>query len=231
MSVAAKGVQFYGFKVCQSFSEETSVSEASYTLSPRKFKDINGVMVGPREGFKLTFEMLRRKADSALIWYEDFRDRIILPESYWAVLSGEWEVWQKDDLEKNKTDEFSIDITYSLKDSSQKQVTFNHSDIAKVTIMPSFGSDIKNGNYEITYVVPAGFRFIEPEGQKPFWVEENGLKLKFNFYYDKQNFAAIPITFYIQAAQTGVYTVDYTVIKEHSEVKLNYLDKHTLTVK
>ncbi len=137
----------------------------------------------------------------------------------------------KDDLEKNKTDEFSIDITYSLKDSSQKQVTFNHSDIAKVTIMPSFGSDIKNGNYEITYVVPAGFRFIEPEGQKPFWVEENGQKLKFNFYYDKQNFAAIPITFYIQAAQTGVYTVDYTVIKEHSEVKLNYLDKHTLTVK
>jgi len=78
VSVAAKGVQFYGFKVCQSFSEETSVSEASYTLSPKKFKDINGVMVGPREGFKLTFEMLRRKADSALIWYEDFRDRIIL---------------------------------------------------------------------------------------------------------------------------------------------------------
>ena len=102
VSVAAKGVQFYGFKVCQSFSEETSVSEASYTLSPKKFKDINGVMVGPREGFKLTFEMLRRKADSALIWYEDFRDRIILPESYWAVLSGEWEVWQKDDFEKNR---------------------------------------------------------------------------------------------------------------------------------
>jgi len=46
--------------------------------------------------------MLRRKADSALIWYEDFRDRIILPESYWAVLSGEWEVWQKDDFEKNR---------------------------------------------------------------------------------------------------------------------------------
>jgi len=64
VSVAAKGVQFYGFKVCQSFSgRKTSVSEASYTLSPKKFKDINGVMVGPREGFKLTFEMLRRKAD------------------------------------------------------------------------------------------------------------------------------------------------------------------------
>jgi hypothetical protein len=137
----------------------------------------------------------------------------------------------KDDLEKNKTDEFSIDITYSLKDSSQEQTTFNHSDTAKVTIMPSFADDIKRGNYEITYIVPAGFRFIETEKQNPFWVEENGQKLKFNFYYDRQNFAAIPITFYIQAAQAGEYTVDYTVIKEHSEVKLNYLDKHTLTVK
>lgn len=137
----------------------------------------------------------------------------------------------KDDLEKNKTDKFSIDITYNLKDSPQKQLSFNHSDIVKVTIMPSFVDDIKRGNYEITYVVPSGFRFIETEKQMPFWAEENGQKLKFNFYYDRQNFAAIPITFYIQAAQAGEYTVDYTVIKEDSEVKLNYLDKHTLTVK
>jgi hypothetical protein len=102
VSVAAKGVQFYGFKVCSSFAEETSVSEASYLLSPRKFKDIHGVMVAPREGFKLTFEMLRRKADSALIWYEDFRDRPPLPESYWSILSGEWQVWQEDEFGKNR---------------------------------------------------------------------------------------------------------------------------------
>ena len=137
----------------------------------------------------------------------------------------------KDDLEKNKTDDFSINIDYNLKDSSQSQMSYNHSDLVKVTIMPSFSNNVIAGNYEITYVVPAGFRFIELDRQNPFWVEENGQKLRFFFHYDRQNFAAIPITFYIQAAQKGEYTVDYVVIKENLETKLNYLDKEVLTVK
>lgn len=94
ISLGAKGVQFYGFRVCASFSEELSVGEAEYTLAPRHFKDVNGDMVGPATGFKLTLEMLRRKADSALVWYEDFRDDNPLPQSYWTTLSGEWSVWQ-----------------------------------------------------------------------------------------------------------------------------------------
>ena len=94
ISLGAKGVQFYGFRVCSSFSEEPTVGEAEYTLAPRHFKDVNGDMVGPATGFNLTLEMLRRKADSALVWYEDFRDDNPLPQSYWKTLSGEWSVWQ-----------------------------------------------------------------------------------------------------------------------------------------
>ena len=137
----------------------------------------------------------------------------------------------KDDLEKNKTDDFSINITYNLKDSTESQMSYNHSDLVKVTIMPSFSNNVIAGNYEITYVVPAGFRFIELDRKWPFWVEENGQKLRLFFYYNRQTFAAIPITFYIQAAQKGEYTVDYVVIKENLETKLNYLNKETLTVK
>ena len=136
----------------------------------------------------------------------------------------------KDDLEKNKTDDFSINITYNLKDSAESQISYNHSDLVKVTIMPSFSSNVTAGNYEITYVVPAGFRFVELDRQAPFWAEENGQKLRFFFHYDRQNFAAIPISFYIQAAQKGEYTVDYVVIKENLETKLNYLNKQTLTI-
>lgn len=136
----------------------------------------------------------------------------------------------KDDLEKNKTNDFSIGISYELKNTGNIQKSYNQSDVVKVTIMPSFSPVVERGNYEITYIVPAGFRFIEKDNKWPFWVEENGQKLKFNFYYDKQNFAAIPITFYIQAAQKGAYTVDYVVIKENLETKLNYLNKDTLTV-
>src|SRR5690625_6888467 len=55
-------------------------------------------MVEPDRAFKLTTEVLRRKPDSALIWYEDFRDENPLPSNYWTTLSGEWEVWKKDDF-------------------------------------------------------------------------------------------------------------------------------------
>lgn len=94
VSSTVTGVQFYGFRVCSSFSEEPSAGEADFMLSPRQFKDVNGLMVQPDRGFKLTTEVLRRKPDSALIWYEDFRDENPLPSSYWTTLSGEWEVWQ-----------------------------------------------------------------------------------------------------------------------------------------
>lgn len=102
ISVGVNGVQFYGFRVCSSFSEGPTAGDATYTLAPRKFKDVNGDMVGPATGFKLTLEMLRRKADSALVWYEDFRDEEKIPESYWTVLSGEWDVWQDPDSVANR---------------------------------------------------------------------------------------------------------------------------------
>jgi len=91
------GVIFSGFRVCSKFEEELSAGEAEFTLSPRMFKDVNGNMVGPDRGFKLTTEVLRRKPDSALIWYEDFRDPEPLPSSYWDISNGNWEVWQNPD--------------------------------------------------------------------------------------------------------------------------------------
>ena len=102
ISVDVKGVQFYGFRVCSAFSEEPYAGEAVYTLAPRQFKDVNGNMVGPDRGFKLTLEMLRRKPDSALIWYEDFRDENALPESYWTTLRGSWKVWREDEYSSSR---------------------------------------------------------------------------------------------------------------------------------
>jgi len=94
VSTSTPGVQFYGFRVCSDFQAKHSAGSASFTLSPRQFKDINGNMVGPASGFKVTLEMLRRKPDSALVWYEDFRDANALSVNYWTTLSGKWEVWR-----------------------------------------------------------------------------------------------------------------------------------------
>lgn len=97
ISGGVPGVQFYGFRVCSSFSERPFTGEAVYSLSPRKFKDVNGIMTEPASGFKLTLEMLRRKADSALVLYEDFRDYTQLPSSYYETLEGSWAVWRDAD--------------------------------------------------------------------------------------------------------------------------------------
>ena len=95
VDVGVNGVQFYGFRVCTEFIEKPTAGVAQFTLSPRQFVDVDGNLCQPDRGFKLTCEMLRRKPDSALIWYEDFRDETILPSSYWTTLSGEWDVWQE----------------------------------------------------------------------------------------------------------------------------------------
>jgi spore germination protein YaaH len=91
------GAQFYGFRVCSAFSEAPSAGEATFSLSPRSFKDVNGNMAVPDRGFKLTTEVLRRKPDSALAWYEDFRDPVTLQSTYWTTLYGQWAVWRSDE--------------------------------------------------------------------------------------------------------------------------------------
>lgn len=90
------GSVFYGFRVCSSFSQKPWAGNATFGLSPRHFKDVDGIMRAPAEGFRLTTEVLRRKPDSALAWYEDFRDNPPIPDSYWTTLSGSWKVWRSD---------------------------------------------------------------------------------------------------------------------------------------
>ena len=79
-------------------------------LSPRQFIDVNGNPCQPDKGFKLTCEMLRRKPDSALVWYEDFRDYGVLETNYWSVLSGSWTVW--------RSEEYSMERVYSQLEGS-----------------------------------------------------------------------------------------------------------------
>lgn len=143
----------------------------------------------------------------------------------------------KDDLDKNRTDDFSISVSYMLENSSIKKTNYSQSDIVKVTIKPSFSQNIEKGEYEVTYVIPSGFRYMDiVDNSEPYtsWTksntEVNGQKLRFNLYYDRENFAPQPMVFYIQATQMGEYTVDYIVIKEYLENKLNYINKSTLTV-
>ena len=73
-------------------------------------EQVKRIMRAPAEGFRLTTEVLRRKPDSALAWYEDFRDNPPIPDSYWTTLSGSWKVW--------RSDEYSTSRVYSQLEGS-----------------------------------------------------------------------------------------------------------------
>lgn len=117
------GAQFYGFRVCSSFSEAPSAGEALFSLSPRSFKDVDGNMAVPDRGFKLTTEVLRRKPDSALAWYEDFRDPVTLQSTYWQTLLGSWAVW--------RSDEYASGRVYSQLEGSG-QLAWNYSGFSDI---------------------------------------------------------------------------------------------------
>jgi spore germination protein YaaH len=119
------GTQFYGFRVCSAFNESPSAGSASFDLSPRSFKDVDGKMAVPDKGFKLTTEVLRRKPDSALAWYDDFRDYVTLQPTYWTTLSGSWAVW--------RSDEYSQERVYSQLEGSG-QLAWKYADFSDVHI-------------------------------------------------------------------------------------------------
>ena len=140
VSVDVKGVQFYGFRVCSSFSEEPSAGSASFTLSPRHFIDVDGNQCQPDKGFKLTTEILRRKPDSALVWYEDFEDYGMLDTGYWQTLSGSWKVW--------RSDEYSESRVYSQLDGSG-QFAWNYEGFRDIHLRARLAFELWNGSTKL----------------------------------------------------------------------------------
>ncbi|MDD4462454.1 MAG: glycosyl hydrolase family 18 protein [Eubacteriales bacterium] len=88
------GAMFCGFRVCSSFTQAPSVGEATYTLSPRHFVDKEGNQASPAGGFVLTVETLRRDPDSALAFYDDFRDTAVINTNFYSIVSGSWAIWR-----------------------------------------------------------------------------------------------------------------------------------------
>ncbi len=193
-----------------------------------EIKDLFGEVTVDADGAKKTYKLKLFDRESFAVSKDKIRD-VKFSNIKGSIACKVDALGDKDDLNKNKTDDFSIKTAYMLNETAAEQTVYNHSDVVKVTITPVFKSSVECGYYEITYVIPSGFRYINA-GTDSSAVNINGQKLTFNYWYSKNNPDHKPLVFYMQAAQTGKYTVDYVVIKESMENRLNYLDKSTLTV-
>jgi hypothetical protein len=139
----------------------------------------------------------------------------------------------KDDLQKNKSDDFKIDVSYFNK-TAQSNTSYKQSDIIKVSIMPSISNYIERGRYEITYILPSGFRYVRSEVDYYnglYWqTSSDDQKLSYQFSYERHRTVLKPIVFYMQAAQSGEYAVDYVVIKDLYSSKLSFIEKLKLVI-
>ncbi len=114
-------------------------AQATYTLSPRKFRDRNGDWVGPKNGFTLTLELLQRPPESALIWDDDFRTAEIVASDFYAR-SGAWSQWPAENWDRQYSQargSGTLDLAHNFNQSSlhvQARLQFPYSGIAGVHI-------------------------------------------------------------------------------------------------
>lgn len=193
-----------------------------------EIKDLFGKITVDVNGNKKDYELKLFDRESFAVKKDEIKD-IKFSNINGSISCKVEALGNKDDLNKNKTDDFSILVDYKEKETSNKQTSFNQSDEIKVTITPSYNSKAESGGYEVTYIIPSGFRYIGNEPNSS-WPNVDGQKITFNCFYDKKYPNIVPMVIYLQAAQKGDYTVDYAVIKEYFESKLNYVEKTKLKV-
>ncbi len=122
----------------------------------------------------------------------------------------------------------SLERVYTAANSTVSGDTFSKSDKIKVTITPKFDAAAPDGYYEITDILPAGFRyvrsdFVEDADSHTWYPDEvTGQKVVFGYYYNKNSkFSNMrgSITYYAVAVSPGSYTADNAAIR-HTDGKI-----------
>lgn len=126
----------------------------------------------------------------------------------------------------------SIKREYSTDNKTSE--AFRRSDLIKVTITPSFSESAPDGYYEITDILPAGFRYVRCDSRREEYCwypdEVTGQKVVFGYYYDKNGKNEKSITYYCRAAIPGTYTADNAAIRHSGSNITGFTDRSFVTV-
>jgi uncharacterized protein YfaS (alpha-2-macroglobulin family) len=131
----------------------------------------------------------------------------------------------------------SLERTYTVAGKSSPATSFSRSDTVKITLTPKFDPTAPDGYYEITDVLPAGFRFVRPDyasGKGSNWWYPNevtGQKVVFGYYYDKNDpYRKSSITYYARAVSPGTYTADNAAIRHTDRDISGFAGKARVTI-
>lgn len=206
-----------------SYLEEITYLENRNILETEEIKGLTGKVAVKYGDKKETVEIFGFETATLTMTAEELENMKVLEVTgdmgvYVYALGG------VEDLEENKTKDFSIERTYSI--DGNEATEFSQSDLIKVTIRPTINIE-ENSSYQITDFIPAGFRFIK-YGQERGWYELQEQKIVM-YYYDHDNYK--PLVYYIQAVMPGTYTSDHAVITRLGHEGVNFTEQVTLTVK
>ncbi|HEX2944835.1 MAG TPA: Ig-like domain-containing protein [Clostridia bacterium] len=130
----------------------------------------------------------------------------------------------------------SLERAYTAVNGAGSGDTFKKSDTIKVTITPGFGSAAPDGYYEITDVLPAGFRYVrsdfveEADGHTWYPDEVTGQKVVFGYYYDKNGYKRGSITYYAVAVTPGEFTADNAAISHTDSKVIGFTEREQIRI-
>jgi len=150
------------------------------------------------------------------IKFSNVKGKIQIASSYVAPVS---------ELRPTEGNLVSLERVYTAASGATSGDSFRRSDRIKVTITPKFDTAAPDGYYEITDILPAGFRYVQSDyvegADRHTWYpdEVTGQKIVFGYYYNKNGYTPGSITYYAAAVSPGDYTADNAAIR-HTDGKI-----------
>ncbi len=131
------------------------------------------------------------------------------------------------------TDGSQVSILRSYALGNKTTTDFNRSDKVRVTITPVFGATAPDGYYQITDILPAGFRFIHSDfhNDNISWPDEvTGQKVVFGYYYVKGK-PVKTIVYEAMAVTEGSFTADNAAIRHTDNAISGFTKKDQVTIR
>jgi len=159
------------------------------------------------------------------ITFSNISGNIIAARSYTAPVS---------ETMRTPGDIVSVSRSYRTAGNESPVTAFKRSDTIRIELKLNLSENAPDGYYEITDILPAGFRYIQPayndiRANYPF--EVTGQKVVFGYYYSRYNKNQYDsIIYYAKAVSPGSFTADSAAVRHTDSDIAGFSDKAHITI-
>ena len=172
---------------------------------------------------KFTYELDGKKKDVELKKTDKFRIQLTaksLESIKFSNIQGEIAVTSrfKGEIKDTITEENKL-VKVDRKYNGGNTTSFKQSDIVTITIKPEFLEGAPDGYYQVTDILPSGFKYVDSRGydEKRYYPDEvSGQKVAFTVYYSKKSKDKMrEIKYFARVVSPGEFTADSAFIKHY----------------